>query len=128
MIECGSCLCFTLEACKRLRVARNTLRKEFQGDKAVQARVLGLVNHTHTATTKLLDDAVVRNGLADERLGLRHLTSMLGCSGRQVNEAATRYYCNFAYSALACFRMGMSPGDVYSRLSTRQRRRALYLT
>ena len=40
--------------------------------------VLRLVHHTHSAATELLKDAVVRNGLADERLGLRHLPSMLG--------------------------------------------------
>jgi hypothetical protein len=31
----------------------------------VQARVLGLVDHTHPTTAQFLDDAVVRDGVAD---------------------------------------------------------------
>ena len=42
--------------------------QEFQGDKPVQGYVLGLVDHTPAATTKLLDDAVVRDGLANHRV------------------------------------------------------------
>ena len=38
----------------------------------MQADVLGLIDHTHSATTESLNDAVMRNGLADERLGVRH--------------------------------------------------------
>jgi hypothetical protein len=37
-----------------------------QGDKAVQLNVLRLVDHTHTAAAELLDDAVVRDGLANQ--------------------------------------------------------------
>jgi hypothetical protein len=35
----------------------------------MESRVFGSINDTHTATTKFLDDAVVRDGLADERVG-----------------------------------------------------------
>ena len=38
-----------------------------------------LVNHTHSAATELLDNAVVRDSLADERLKIRHLALILGC-------------------------------------------------
>ena len=41
------------------------VRQELQGDEAMEASVLGLVNHTHPAAAELLDDAVVRDGLAD---------------------------------------------------------------
>ena len=40
--------------------------QEFQGDKATESGVLGLVDHAHTAAAELLDDAVVRDGLADQ--------------------------------------------------------------
>jgi hypothetical protein len=39
--------------------------------------VLSLVHHTHAATTELLDDAVMRYGLADERVGVRHSAAIL---------------------------------------------------
>jgi hypothetical protein len=48
-----------------LRVLSNLVRQELQGDKAVQLYVLSLIDHTHPAATKLLDDPVVRDGLAN---------------------------------------------------------------
>ena len=50
---------------KRLRVLGYVLRQEFQGDEAPKLGVLSLVDHTHPAAAQLLDDAVVRDGLAD---------------------------------------------------------------
>jgi len=46
-------------------IARKSFGQEFQGDTATQLRILGLIHHTHAATAQLLDDAVVRDGLAD---------------------------------------------------------------
>jgi hypothetical protein len=45
---------------------RQLVGQEFQRNKTAKLRVLGFVNHAHTATAELLDDAVVRDGLADE--------------------------------------------------------------
>jgi type I restriction-modification system DNA methylase subunit len=42
--------------------------------------------HTHSPTAEFVDDVIVRNALADERPGLRHLASILGCALGQVNE------------------------------------------
>jgi len=41
------------------------VRQKLQGDEAVQLYILGLAHHTHPAATELLDEAVVREGLAD---------------------------------------------------------------
>jgi len=50
-----------------------TFRQELQGHEAPKSGVLGLVNDTHPTTAQLLDDAVVRDGLADQfESGLRH--------------------------------------------------------
>ena len=65
VIQRGGSLGFSLEPGQRLRVAGHILRQEFQSDKAMQSRVLGFVDHTHPATAELLDNAVVRDGLAD---------------------------------------------------------------
>src|SRR5713226_8553860 len=48
----------------------------------MQLYVLGLVDHTHTAAAEFLDDAVVRNGLAD------HWTRILRPRSGQVNESS----------------------------------------
>jgi hypothetical protein len=55
-----------LETGEGLRVASNLLRQKLEGDETVEPRVLSLVNHAHPTTAQLLDDAVVRDGLADE--------------------------------------------------------------
>ena len=44
---------------------RDIFGKKLERDKPTERRVFGLVNYTHPAATELLDDAVVRNGLAD---------------------------------------------------------------
>src|SRR5437667_345235 len=48
-----------------LAILGHAFRQELKGDKAVQPRVFGLVDNTHAAATELLDDAVVRDGLAN---------------------------------------------------------------
>ncbi len=65
MIQGRRGLGLTPEAAERCGVASDIFRKEFQGDETMQARVFGLVNHAHPATTELLDHSVVRDVLAD---------------------------------------------------------------
>src|SRR6266704_3983371 len=65
VIQCGCGLRLALETSQRLSVSGNLLRQELQCDETMQPRVLGLVHHTHPAAAKLLDDAVVRDGLTD---------------------------------------------------------------
>ena len=50
-------------ACSGIVLQR--FRQELQRDMAAQLEVFGLVDHTHAAATKLLHDAIVRDGLAD---------------------------------------------------------------
>jgi hypothetical protein len=56
---------FALEASQSLRVFRNLVRQELQGNKTVQLYVLSFVDDTHPAAAELLDDAVMRDGFAD---------------------------------------------------------------
>ena len=65
MVQGRGGLGFALKTGQSLRVSGDFLGQELQGHKAVQPGVLGLVDHTHPATAQLLDDAVVRDGLAD---------------------------------------------------------------
>ena len=65
MVQSGGRPGLALEAVQGLRVLGNIFRQELQSDKAVQPGVFGLVNHAHAAATELLDDAVMRDGLAD---------------------------------------------------------------
>ena len=46
------------------------LGQKLQCDEAPKLSVLGLVDHAHAATAQLLDDPVVRDGLADHRANL----------------------------------------------------------
>ena len=65
MVQGGCGACFPPKARERLRVLGQFFGKKLQGDEAVQPRVLGLIDHAHPAAAQLLDDAVVRDGLAD---------------------------------------------------------------
>ena len=65
VIERRSSTRFVAEALERLRVSRQFIGKEFQSEEAAKLGVLGLVDDAHAPATQLLDDAVVRDGLAD---------------------------------------------------------------
>src|SRR6516225_6917539 len=57
-----------------------------ESNKTVKLDVRGFINHPHAAPAELLDDEVVGDSLAVERLGLRHVAVILGCS-RRVSKA-----------------------------------------
>ena len=67
MIEGGCGVTFALEATKRLRIIGEVIREKLEGNEAVEASVLGLVDHAHTTAAELLDDAVVGNCAAEDR-------------------------------------------------------------
>ena len=45
-------------------IGRELIGQELQSNVAAQTQVFGLIDHTHAAATQLLQDAVMRNGLA----------------------------------------------------------------
>jgi hypothetical protein len=62
----GRCrLRLALEAGERLRVLRYFIGQKLQSDEAMETGVFGFVHHTHPATAELLDNAVMRYGLAN---------------------------------------------------------------
>src|ERR1700691_4483559 len=65
MIESGCSSRFASKPLERLWLPREFFREEFEGDRAVKAAIVSLIDDTHPARTKLLQDAVMRNGLAD---------------------------------------------------------------
>jgi hypothetical protein len=66
MVQRGRGLGFALKASERLWATGNVFGQEFHSDEAMQPRVFGLIYHAHAATPEFLDDAVVRDGLADQ--------------------------------------------------------------
>ena len=54
------------KAFQRLRILRDFFGQEFQRDEAAELRVFGLVNHAHAPAAEFLDDAVVRDSLAEQ--------------------------------------------------------------
>ncbi len=65
VVECGSGPSLALETFQRLSISGKLFGQEFQSDVAAQVHILGLVNDPHAAATELLQDAIVRHGLAD---------------------------------------------------------------
>jgi len=62
---------FPSETTECLGMVDDVISQELQGNEAVKLGVLGLVDHTHAAASELLDDAVVRYGLADHEWPLK---------------------------------------------------------
>ena len=65
MIQGGRGLRLALKTTERLGIARHLIRKELQSNEAVQASVLGLVDHTHPSAAEFFEDPVVRDRLPD---------------------------------------------------------------
>ena len=65
MVQRRSRLRLTLKAAESLGVLGHFVGQELECDKTMQARVFRFVNHTHPAAAQLLDNAVMRDGLAD---------------------------------------------------------------
>jgi hypothetical protein len=57
---------FPMKPCECLRVTGNIFRQELEGDEPMHPQVLGLINDPHAPAAQLLDDAVMRDGLAYE--------------------------------------------------------------
>ena len=70
-----------------------TFRQELQRDKPAETGILCFINDTHAAPARFLHNAVVRDGSADERVGIRHSAAILGGDLRQVNDRrSNRFY------------------------------------
>ena len=67
--EIALCSRFTPKTFQCLAVLGKVFREEFERNKSVEARVLRLVDYTHATAAELFHYAVVRDGLADERVG-----------------------------------------------------------
>ena len=59
VIQSGSSARLSLKTAERQWVMSDPIRQELERHEAVQAGILGFVNHTHSATAQLLDDAVM---------------------------------------------------------------------
>ena len=56
---------FATKTLEGLRILGNVIGQKFEGDEAAEFCVFGLVNNAHATTAELLNNAVVRDGLAD---------------------------------------------------------------
>src|SRR5437899_492900 len=66
MIQRGCGLRLALETSQGLSVSGNLLRQKLESDETMESGVFGFVDNTHPTTAQLLQDAIVRNGLAQQ--------------------------------------------------------------
>src|ERR1700744_5033989 len=78
VIEGGSSLGFAAETLDCDGVVRGTGREKFKSDGGLEGGVFGFVDDTHAAAPELLEDAIVRNCLA-EHWPSRPVADILDC-------------------------------------------------
>jgi hypothetical protein len=78
VIQRGGGAGFPLKAIERLFVFQRIWREKLQGDEAAEGCIFGLVNDTHAAAAKFLQNAVVANG-APDHLGKRPVGENVRC-------------------------------------------------
>src|SRR5580693_10353259 len=86
MIQRRGGLRLSLKTREGLRVFRDVVRQEFQGDEAMEADVLGFVDDAHSSAAEAVQDAVVRKCLVNQGVVRGHVLDILGCEKGQVNE------------------------------------------
>src|ERR1019366_9372021 len=101
------------ESLQRLPVLGHILRQELQSDEAVKPGVLGLVNDAHASAAELLDDAVMRDNLANHSFP-PHRAEILRLAFGQVNRL-DRAANSLGFTSKAAFLIsrgsaGPSPG------------------
>ena len=67
IVQGGSRSGFTTESFQSFGITREFIRKKLEGDEPPERGVLGFIDDTRAATTELVEDAVVRDGLSDQR-------------------------------------------------------------
>src|ERR1700746_243446 len=75
MVKSGSRSRFAAKAFQRLRVLRYVIREEFQSNEPPKLGVFGFIDYTHTTSSDLFEDAVVRDGLTDHGIQRGHCGS-----------------------------------------------------
>jgi hypothetical protein len=65
VVESGCCTRFATETFQGVRVLGKVSGEKLECHESPKFGVLGLVHYTHPAAAQLLDDAVMRDGLAD---------------------------------------------------------------
>src|ERR1700693_292754 len=80
MIQRGGRSRLAAKSLERLVVFSHFFGKKFQRDVPAEVSILGFVHDTHTTAAELFDDAVMGDGLANERVGAGHVLHILGCA------------------------------------------------
>jgi len=81
MIQCRRGARLPAKPFEGLRITRESIRQEFEGHEAAEVGVFRFVDHAHAAATELLDNAVMRNGLATGTARFVRDLSLSGCVG-----------------------------------------------
>ena len=90
VIQRGSSTRFALKAFQCRTIASEFRREKLQSNGAPQPNILGSVNDAHPASAKFFDDAVMRNGNADQRRRVGQGAAILCSRPKPVNDRAQR--------------------------------------
>src|ERR1700733_15352257 len=65
MVESGCRASLAAETFQALRIVSHIFRQELQSNEAAQARVFRLIHHAHPTASKLLNNSIMSDGLAN---------------------------------------------------------------
>jgi len=72
VIQRGSGAGLALETFESLRIGGQRVRQEFERDAAAEIEIFGFIDDAHAASAEFREDAVMGDGAADQRGGIRH--------------------------------------------------------
>jgi hypothetical protein len=95
VIEGGGDLGFSLKTAQGLRVCGDLIKRKLEGHETPELSVLSLAHYDPPATAKLLNDAVVRDRLADQSVGSRACweRTLVGTAGKSIRSRALSLPC-----------------------------------
>ena len=105
VVQCRCGPGFPAEPLQRRRIFRERFGHKLQRDETTELGVFGLVDNPHATTADLFDDAVMRNGLANEWVRNRHTCGHLrvrGEPGQRRHEGYSTYSSTAADAGRGC--------------------------
>src|SRR6266487_4849921 len=93
---------FTLKTAQGRCITRQIFGDELERDGTVKPRIFGFVHHTHPTAAELLDDAVVRERLTNQRIAAGLTAVVVALSGELARGVINRRRAEESVGTVVC--------------------------